>query len=161
VATATQQLTARKIKKIRAASHPPKSFRAIPKCMREMMSVRNMKLWTYLLGLAEADYDEYRKLHRNASSPLPPRRIDTDSSEPKRHGGGGSLSPEQVQVALHLHTVEHVPISELAARFNCGRSTIRRCFAFYAERKHTREGRPGPNRGCGRAVDQRRRRNAG
>jgi hypothetical protein len=53
-----------------------------------------------------------------------------------QHGHKAAVSPERIQVILHLRFVEHLSVDVIATRFGVGGSTIHRIVESYKSRSH-------------------------
>jgi hypothetical protein len=62
-----------------------------------------------------------------------------ECADPQVHDSCSSrskLTAEQVQRILHLRFVEHVPVQDIAPRFNRSKNTIMRVIQVYKSRPH-------------------------
>ena len=93
-------------------------------CIREVLALRSMTLQNYVTELIESDTAPLRlkKWQSNFLTPSGPKAKRIEDTSDHR----SKLTGEQERSCTLLHEVEGVPVSALAKRFNCAKSTIER-----------------------------------
>ena len=127
--------------------------------VRERADATNTDSAQFVRELIECDRAEWVLLRRPPSPSLAESR-EMRRKAPRTNSRymhrSIALSPEQVQQLLHLHHSGNLTQAQLAERFRCSESTVRRILDGYRFREHvsTLSGTPA-NRGKGQEIQRR------
>jgi hypothetical protein len=105
------------------------SAQSVPTVTPQNFDAQREDVEKFLSQLVEVQVAEYRKMRIKPHPGLPEIGKREDLSQLRTNVHQHQLTPVEVQTLIHLHEVERMTITELAARFHCSGTKIRRVLA--------------------------------